>query len=586
MRLDYLKIGSAKDSPTHQFKNLKDVCIDFDEHQSITVVIGWNGTGKSNVLEALAIIFRDLIRKEKKPTFAFELKYEIGLGINKKYITIQADPDLEKEQYIFSYIPLQTVLEPLSQNQSPTNLVELKQPDLFSEKAIPNTESENEATKAPKPINVSFAKFTDENSEFLPKFVFSYYSGLSTRMQDIFTPYIEQYDKKLRNGKTSEEVGFKRMFYALPIHSQFVLLAFLFKQDEKIKSFLENQLGIDAESGIESILFELRQPSWTNKNEDGDPRLWDAKGIVREFLSELYDISLAPIKITKSSKSSLWNKKTREYQYLFLKDMSSFQKLMEHKEPRILFRDLESTYVSELIEAVHIRVKLKKNSGTVTFKELSEGEQQLLTVLGLLRFTNEEESLYLLDEPDTHLNPKWSVEYLNYLKDFMKSEANGLRTNSHIVLTTHNPIAIAELKKEQIQILHRDEDKQIYATEPDLDPKGMGYAGIITSDMFGLGSSLDKETNAKLLELNFLSSKENQTEEDKLKIQKLRDDIANLDFNFHANDKLFQEYMRARFDLIQGNNYDQKELRLIEKPIITNETKQEALLTLIQSLIK
>ncbi len=586
MRLDYLKIGSAKDSPTHQFKNLKDVCIDFDEHQSITVVIGWNGTGKSNVLEALAIIFRDLIRKEKKPTFAFELKYEIGLGINKKYITIQADPDLEKEQYIFSYIPLQTVLEPLSQNQSPTNLVELKQPDLFSEKAIPNTESENEATKAPKPINVSFAKFTDENSEFLPKFVFSYYSGLSTRMQDIFTPYIEQYDKKLRNGKTSEEVGFKRMFYALPIHSQFVLLAFLFKQDETIKSFLENQLGIDAESGIESILFELRQPSWTNKNEDGDPRLWDAKGIVREFLSELYDISLAPIKITKSSKSSLWNKKTREYQYLFLKDMSSFQKLMEHKEPRILFRDLESTYVSELIEAVHIRVKLKKNSGTVTFKELSEGEQQLLTVLGLLRFTNEEESLYLLDEPDTHLNPKWSVEYLNYLKDFMKSEANGLRTNSHIVLTTHNPIAIAELKKEQIQILHRDEDKQIYATEPDLDPKGMGYAGIITSDMFGLGSSLDKETNAKLLELNFLSSKENQTEEDKLKIQKLRDDIANLDFNFHANDKLFQEYMRARFDLIQGNNYDQKELRLIEKPIITNETKQEALLTLIQSLIK
>lgn len=586
MRLDYLKIGSAKDSPTHQFKNLKDVCIDFDEHQSITVVIGWNGTGKSNVLEALAIIFRDLIRKEKKPTFAFELKYEIGLGINKKYITIQADPDLEKEQYIFSYIPLQTVLEPLSQNQSPTNLVELKQPDLFSEKAIPNTESENEATKAPKPINVSFAKFTDENSDFLPKFVFSYYSGLSTRMQDIFTPYIEQYDKKLRNGKTSEEVGFKRMFYALPIHSQFVLLAFLFKQDETIKSFLENQLGIDAESGIESILFELRQPSWTNKNEDGDPRLWDAKGIVREFLSELYDISLAPIKITKSSKSSLWNKKTCEYQYLFLKDMSSFQKLMEHKEPRILFRDLESTYVSELIEAVHIRVKLKKNSGTVTFKELSEGEQQLLTVLGLLRFTNEEESLYLLDEPDTHLNPKWSVEYLNYLKDFMKSEANGLRTNSHIVLTTHNPIAIAELKKEQIQILHRDEDKQIYATEPDLDPKGMGYAGIITSDMFGLGSSLDKETNAKLLELNFLSSKENQTEEDKLKIQKLRDDIANLDFNFHANDKLFQEYMRARFDLIQGNNYDQKELRLIEKPIITNETKQEALLTLIQSLIK
>lgn len=580
MRLDYLKIGSAKDSPTHQFKNLKNVCIDFDEDQSITVVIGWNGTGKSNVLEALAIIFRDLIRKEKIPAFAFELKYEIGSGLNKKYVTIQADPDLEKEQYIFSYIPLQTVLEPLSPNQSPINLVELKQPDLFSEKTISNIESENEASEVLKPINVSFAKFTAENSEFLPKFVFSYYSGLSTRMQDIFTPYIEQYDKKLRSGKTSEEVGFKRMFYALPIHSQFVLLAFLFKQDETIKSFLENQLGIDAESGIESILFELRQPSWTNKNDDGDPRLWDAKGVVKEFLSELYDISLAPIKITKSSKSSLWNKKTREYQYLFLKDMSSFQKLMEHKEPRILFRDLESTYVSELIEAVHIRVKLKKNNGTVTFKELSEGEQQLLTVLGLLRFTNEEESLYLLDEPDTHLNPKWSVEYLNYLKDFMKSEVNGLRTNSHIVLTTHNPIAIAELKKEQIQILHRDEDKQIYATEPDLDPKGMGYAGIITSDMFGLGSSLDKKTNELLIEYQKLVIKPriDKTPEDKERQKELREYLEKLDFNFDFKDRIKQEFMRARFDLMHGTTY-------VDEPIVTDENKQKALDALVKSLM-
>lgn len=580
MRLDYLKIGSAKDSPTHQFKNLKDVCIDFNEDQSITVVIGWNGTGKSNVLEALAIIFRDLIRKEKIPAFAFELKYEIGSGINKKYVTIQADPDLEKEQYIFSHIPLQTVLEPLSPNQSPINLVELKQPDLFSEKAISNIESENEASEVLKPINVSFTKFTAENSEFLPKFVFSYYSGLSTRMQDIFTPYIEQYDKKLRSGKTSEEVGFKRMFYALPIHSQFVLLAFLFKQDETIKSFLENQLGIDAESGIESILFELRQPSWTNKNDDGDPRLWDAKGVVKEFLSELYDISLAPIKITKSSKSSLWNKKTREYQYLFLKDMPSFQKLMEHKEPRILFRDLESTYVSELIEAVHIRVKLKKNNGTVTFKELSEGEQQLLTVLGLLRFTNEEESLYLLDEPDTHLNPKWSVEYLNYLEAFMKSEANGLKTNSHIVLTTHNPIAIAELKKEQIQILHRDEDKQIYATEPDLDPKGMGYAGIITSDMFGLGSSLDKKTNELLIEYQKLVIKPriDKTPEDKERQKELREYLEKLDFNFDFKDRIKQEFMRARFDLMHGTTY-------VDEPIVTDENKQKALEALLNSLL-
>ncbi|MDS7925827.1 MULTISPECIES: AAA family ATPase [Acinetobacter] len=583
MRLDYLKIGSAKNSPTHQFKNLKNVCIDFNEHQSITVVIGWNGTGKSNVLEALAIIFRDLIQpsKDKTPAFAYEIKYEIGSGINKKYVTIQADPDLEKDKFIFSYIPFQPILEPLDKEKSSVSLVELKQSDFFQEDNHLNVKVEERSTETPKPIIVSFSKFTADNSEFLPRFVFSYYSGLSTRMHNIFIPYIEKYDKKLRGAKPSEEVGFKRMFYALPIHSQFVLLAFLFKQDETIKSFLENQLGIDAESGIESILFELRQPSWTNKNDDGDSRLWDSKGVVKEFLSELYNLSLAPIKFKRKSKSSLWNKKTREYQYLFLKDMTSFQRLIEHKEPRTLFRDLESTYISELIEAVHIRVKLKKNNDTVTFKELSEGEQQLLTVLGLLRFTNEEESLYLLDEPDTHLNPKWSVEYLKYLQDFMKNESNGLRTNSHIVLTTHNPIAIAELQKEQIQILHRDEDKQIYATEPDLHPKGMGYAGIITSDMFGLGSSLDKQTNELLIEYQKLviTPRADKTPKDKQRQQDLSKYLEKLDFNFDFKDRLKQEYMRARFDLMHGTTY-------ADEPIVTDENKQRALEALVESLMK
>ena len=39
---------------------LKDFSLDFDEKSLITIIIGWNGTGKSNLFEALVIIFRDL----------------------------------------------------------------------------------------------------------------------------------------------------------------------------------------------------------------------------------------------------------------------------------------------------------------------------------------------------------------------------------------------------------------------------------------------------------------------------------------------------------------------------------------------
>lgn len=99
MRLDKLTIGSTKDSPTHQFKNLKNITIDFDQDLWVTVVIGWNGTGKSNVLEALAIIFRDLIGKKRTPAFAFQLAYRMGVGENLRHIHIDADPDREKEPF-------------------------------------------------------------------------------------------------------------------------------------------------------------------------------------------------------------------------------------------------------------------------------------------------------------------------------------------------------------------------------------------------------------------------------------------------------------------------------------------------------
>ena len=56
------------------FKNLKDFTIDFDEEQKTTVLIGHNGTGKSNLIEALVIIFRDL-DLGKPPYLAYRLDY-------------------------------------------------------------------------------------------------------------------------------------------------------------------------------------------------------------------------------------------------------------------------------------------------------------------------------------------------------------------------------------------------------------------------------------------------------------------------------------------------------------------------------
>jgi energy-coupling factor transporter ATP-binding protein EcfA2 len=364
----------------------------------------------------------------------------------------------------------------------------------------------------------------------------------------------------------------------MPVHSQFVLLAFLIQQTDAVREFLGEHLGLDPDAGIESVLFVLRQPPWKSKAVDGDPRFWNARGVVRDFLSRLYDIALAPIEVSRRVSTSIWNEKTLQFKYLYVKDIAALRKLVGNQAPASFFRDLESTYVSELIEEVRIRVRLKGNNGSVTFREMSEGEQQLLTVLGLLRFTAEGESLFLLDEPDTHLNPRWCVDYLSYLKKFVGRGPES-EDNSHIVLTTHNPLAIADLVKEQVQILHRDQSaRTVCAENPAVDPRGMGFSGIVTSDMFGLGSSLDKTTNDDLLKLHRLSMKEELTDEDRQDLKRIRQNLEGLDFNFASRDRLEQEYLRARFDLNKNTTFNDA--------ILTPENKKRALQALVQSLLR
>ncbi|KAI2693084.1 ATP-binding protein [Pseudomonas sp. TNT3] len=557
MRLDKLTIGSAKDSPTHQFKNLKNVTIDFDEDHWVTVVIGWNGTGKSNVLEALAIIFRDLIAKKRSPVFAFQLAYRMGSGESLRHIQIDADPDRKKDAFLIRVADAR----------------QIKQRDLGHSVF----DFEGDADKSPQGESIKLTAFLSADYEYLPRYVFSYYSGESPRMYEVFRPYLETYYKDLLDSETDPAP--KRLFYALPVHSQFVLLAFLIRPDQKVKDFLATELGIDPDNGIESVLFVLRDPPWSSK--EGDPRFWYARGLVQRFLDRLMKVSLAPITIKRKLKKSIWNKNTseREYKYLYIKDVESLRDLVGSQPANEFFRDLESTYVSELIEEVRIRVRLKKNDGSVTFRELSEGEQQLLTVLGLLRFTAEDESLFLLDEPDTHLNPRWCVDYLNYLKSFVGQNSDG-QDNSHIVLTTHNPLAIAELVKEQVQILYRETDSRtVRAENPAVDPKGLGFAGIVTSDMFGLGTSLDKATNDDLLALHQLATQQQPlSEAEREKLVDIRQRLEGLDFNFASRDRLEQEYLRARFDLAADGD--------IEGAVVTPENKQKALDALVQSLLR
>jgi len=84
MKIDYLEVRS-------RFKNLENVRIDFDDDSLMTVIVGRNGSGKSNVLEALVAIFRNLDLGETPP-FAYEVRYKLGMNDRARWITVNADP--------------------------------------------------------------------------------------------------------------------------------------------------------------------------------------------------------------------------------------------------------------------------------------------------------------------------------------------------------------------------------------------------------------------------------------------------------------------------------------------------------------
>jgi AAA domain, putative AbiEii toxin, Type IV TA system len=210
----------------------------------------------------------------------------------------------------------------------------------------------------------------------------------------------------------------------------------------------------------------------------------------------LYDKALLPARMDRRIAADLKNPAV-ESLYLFLPRPEALEDVFQSygDNQYAFFTALESTYLSKLLGEVRTRIRMipAAGGGEVTYRDLSEGEQQLLLVLGLLKFTARDEALFLLDEPDTHLNPAWSTQYLDFLGRFIRG-----RESCHFVMSSHNPLVFAGLERAQVRIFRRDRQGRAVAEVPDHDPRGMGVAAILTSDLFRLRSTLDAETQAAL----------------------------------------------------------------------------------------
>src|SRR4051794_7047668 len=59
------------------FRNLKEVEVNFEQSCLTTVIIGQNAAGKSNLIEAIAEVFRGVDLNERNQRFIYEIDFQI-----------------------------------------------------------------------------------------------------------------------------------------------------------------------------------------------------------------------------------------------------------------------------------------------------------------------------------------------------------------------------------------------------------------------------------------------------------------------------------------------------------------------------
>lgn len=492
MRIDKVHIRS-------KFKNLTDFKIDIDENSMETVLIGLNATGKSNLMEALVVIFRDLdldrppqISKTKEP-FEYYIKYEC----RKKDIEI--DYSL-KSGYVY----------------------------------IVNGEK------------ITKAAFNKGKDLYLPRHVFIYYSGVSERLKDLYFDHTRKHYEQIikTEAKHTRFDTIPRIFLVQNIHSSLALIAFyMFKdQESETVQFLNDELKI---KDFGSALFILKQPEWAKSRKSGD-RFWNAGGLVRRFLEDLYRFATAPIYHEERVATTYKKSETQSRLYLYIKDKQTFQDLVNSKmysDKIPLFNALNSIEISDLLFDLKIKVVKENVEGELSMGELSEGEKQLLTVLGMLKFTKDEESLILLDEPDTHLNPMWKWKFLEYFEKVVKRP-----DTTQIIFCTHDPLVIGNLKKNQVQIFKKDDKTgKTIAYNPDVSPREMSVSKILTSELFGIPSVMSKKLEDLLNQKRFLQAKltkEELTEKERNDFERLEKYFDEIGWNDETVDSRYNLFLK------------------------------------------
>ena len=425
-----------------EYKILQDFSIDFSSN--LSVLIGENGSGKSSIIECLAYIFGHLhkyfVLNDK--TSEFIDGYKINYTINGLDVYIESHYKDSKSNTFDPVIKINGVK-----------------------------------------ISMSKLRGTYPDFAFLPSKVVLSYSGITERLKLLSKHFEDKFINKIIRQDNPYSLkplvlpSDNPFIYIKKEYIAFIILALFVLNTEKANSLL-SLLGIDINGCTTTIT--LKRPSWAkNKKDDKAPdMIWGMSGKIAHDL-------LTGLNLLTINKKDEHDKGQNRLQYE-LYGLNMVQDLFGgyyELTPSQVVLFLNTLLCDDILDSIDITW-----DPTFSIDNLSEGEKQMILSIGLSLVLNQSNLLFLLDEPDVSLHPKWQ-------QDFITNFTAGLNEESMAVITTHSPSLASDLSGKNLTLIRKGR----------VVTKSFKYYGKkiddILYDYFGLESTRNKDVSRRIEKL-------------------------------------------------------------------------------------
>lgn len=215
-----------------------------------------------------------------------------------------------------------------------------------------------------------------------------------------------------------------------------------------------------------------------------------------------------------------------------------------------------------------IFIKYHRTGDSINIDHLSDGYKSIFAIAIDMIYTLSKENIVyslaegivLVDEIGTHLHPRWKMEIIERLR--------GTFPKIQFIITTHEPLCLRGIKANEVVVLRRNEENAIDAISDLPDPSSLRVDQLLTSEYFGLNSTMDIHTEQLFKEYYELLAinESDRTEKDIAAIERLKKQVDDKNYMRFGND-LREELVYQAVDELIAQKMKKKNLKIDHKNI-------------------